>query len=111
MKNTQLRKFTVAASVVALFVVFILVSGSAQTEVKFVDAASYYKDAKCGVCHGKKAEKKFNTALKDEEMLEIVMKGKKGEKPPNMPGYESKGITAEQAKALIEYMKGLKAAP
>ena len=110
MENT-LRKFAVAASVVTLFVVFILVTGSAQTDVKYVDAASYYKDAKCLVCHGPKADKKFNTELKDEELVEIVLKGKKVEKPPHMPGYESKGVTAEQAKALVDYMKGLKAAP
>lgn len=111
MKNTHLRKFAVAASVVTLFVVFILVSGSAQTEVKFVDAASYYKDGKCMVCHGPKADKKFNTELKDEELVEAVLKGKKVEKPPNMPAYEPKGITADQAKALVDYMKGLKTAP
>jgi len=111
MKNTQLRKLIVASSVVTLFVVFLLVSGAAQTEVKFVDAASYYKDGKCVVCHGPKADKKFNNELKDEELLEIVLKGKKAEKPPNMPAYEPKGITAEQAKALIDYMKGLKVAP
>ena len=111
MKNTQLRRLIVASSVVTLIVVFALVSGAAQTEVKYVDAASYYKDAKCTVCHGPKAEKKFNTELKDEEMVEIVLKGKKVEKPPHMPSYEAKGITAEQAKALIDYMKGLKAAP
>jgi mono/diheme cytochrome c family protein len=111
MKNTHLRKFAVGASVVTLFAVLVLVSGSAKTEVKYVNAASYYKDAKCVVCHGPKAAKKFNTELKDEELVEIVLKGKKVAKPPHMPGYESKGVTAEQAKALIDYMKGLKAAP
>jgi mono/diheme cytochrome c family protein len=111
MKNTHMRKFAVATSVVTLFVVLALVSGSAQTDVKYVDAASYYKDAKCVVCHGAKAEKKFNTELKDEELIEIVMKGKKVEKPPHMPAYEAKGITAEQAKAMVDYMKGLKTAP
>jgi len=88
---------------------FFLVSSAAQTETpKFTDAASYYKDAKCVVCHGPKAEKKFNTELKDEEMVEIVLKGKKPEKPPNMPAYEAKGLTAEQAKAMVDYMKSLK---
>jgi hypothetical protein len=32
----------------------------------------------------------------------------KGEKPPSMPAYESKGINADQAKALLDYMKSLK---
>jgi hypothetical protein len=39
------------------------------------------------------------------------LKGKKAEKPPHMPAYESKGVTAEQAKALVDYMKQLKATP
>ena len=41
-------------------------------------------------------------------MIEIVMKGKKPEKPPNMPAYADKGITVEQAKALVAQMKQLK---
>ncbi len=43
-----------------------------------------------------------------EEQVEAIMKGKKGEKPPFMPGFESKGVTAEQALALAEYMKALR---
>jgi len=39
------------------------------------------------------------------------MKGKKPEKPPNMPAYEEKGVTAEQAKALVAHVKQLKSAP
>jgi hypothetical protein len=30
------------------------------------------------------------------------------EKPPNMPGFAEKGITADQAKALVAHMKSLK---
>jgi hypothetical protein len=37
-----------------------------------------------------------------------VLKGKKAEKPPNMPGYEEKGIIEDQAKALLAYMKSIK---
>ena len=103
-KNTLIGFLTV----LALAVVF-LVSGVAQTEnAKFTDAASYYKDGKCAVCHGQKAEKKFNAELSDEDLVQIILKGKKPEKPPNMPAYETKGITAEQAKALADYMKELK---
>jgi hypothetical protein len=36
------------------------------------------------------------------------MKGKKAEKPPNMPAFEEKGVTADQAKALLDYMKSIK---
>ena len=71
------------------------------------DAAATYK-SKCIACHGAKAEKKFDAAKSDEEHLQIILKGKKAEKPPNMPGYAEKGITEDQAKALLEFMKSLR---
>ena len=71
------------------------------------DAAKTYK-GKCVACHGPKAEKKFDTAKSDEEHLQIILKGKKAEKPPNMPAYETKGVTPDQAKALLDYMKSLR---
>jgi cytochrome c5 len=63
------------------------------------------------MCHGKKAEKKFDASLSDDQLVEIVLKGKKAEKPPHMPGYAEKGVSPEQAKALVDHMKQLKAAP
>jgi mono/diheme cytochrome c family protein len=72
------------------------------------DPQAFYK-AKCVACHGQKAEKKFDTAMAEDQMVEAIMKGKKAEKPPNMPGFETKGVTADQAKALVAYMKQLKA--
>jgi hypothetical protein len=41
-------------------------------------------------------------------MVDTILKGKKVEKPPNMPAFEEKGITGDQAKALIAYMKSIK---
>ena len=108
MKTAYLKRIGVAIVVVTMLALVFLVSGAAQTEVKFTDSASYYKDAKCVVCHGQKAEKKFNADLKEEELVEIVLKGKKPEKPPNMPAYEAKGLTADQAKGMVDYMKSLK---
>ena len=112
MKIAYLKRIGTAVTFATLMALVFLVSGAAQTEaVKFADSASYYKDAKCVVCHGQKAEKKFNADLKDEELVAIVLKGKKPEKPPNMPSYEAKGITEDQAKAMVAYMKQLKSAP
>jgi mono/diheme cytochrome c family protein len=107
MKIAYLKNVGAIAAVSVLALVF-LGSGAAQTDVKFADAASFYKDGKCVVCHGQKAEKKFDSAKKDEELTETILKGKKPEKPPNMPAYEAKGITADQATALVAYMKSLK---
>src|SRR5215207_5245076 len=81
----------------------------AQGETQPSDPAAYYK-AKCVVCHGQKAEKKFDASLTEEQHLEAILKGKKPEKPPNMPAYGEKGVTPEQAKALLDYMKGLRSA-
>jgi mono/diheme cytochrome c family protein len=71
------------------------------------DAASLYK-AKCFACHGATADKKFDATKADDELLQIVLKGKKMEKPPNMPAYEEKGISADQAKILVAFMKSQK---
>jgi len=87
-----------------------LISVTAQGEVQASDPAAFYK-TKCVACHGQKAEKKFDSSLPDDQLIDIVMKGKKPEKPPNMPAYGDKGVTAEQAKALVDYMKQLKTAP
>jgi mono/diheme cytochrome c family protein len=82
---------------------------SAQGEAQPSDPAAYYK-AKCVVCHGPKAEKKFDASLTDEQYVDAILKGKKPEKPPNMPAYGEKGVTAEQAKALLDHMKQLRSA-
>jgi mono/diheme cytochrome c family protein len=88
--------------------VFLSVS-PAQSDVQPSDPAAYYK-AKCVACHGPKAEKKFDTTMTDELLLDAILKGKKPEKPPNMPAYGEKGVTAEQAKGLLDHMKQLKSA-
>ena len=68
------------------------------------DAAALFK-SKCVACHGATAEKKFDATKADDVLIETVLKGRKMEKPPNMPAYEEKGITADQAKALVAFMK------
>lgn len=68
--------------------------------------ASYKKN--CMACHGPMALKLYDPELPMEEQVEAILKGKKGQKPPPMPAYETKGINAEQALALAEYMKALR---
>ena len=104
------RKIVISAVGTTLFAAGLLISATAQGEVQPTDAAAFYK-TKCVACHGPKAEKKFDASLPAEQLTEIVMKGKKPEKPPNMPAYGEKGVTAEQAKTLVEHMKQLKATP
>ena len=100
----------VAGTATLALVLGMLVAASAQGEVQPSDTAAYYT-GKCVMCHGKKAEKKFDPSLTDDQLVEAVLKGKKAEKPPHMPAYADKGVNAEQAKALVDHMKQLKAAP
>ena len=102
-------KMIMLATVAAMLVTgFALISAAARAgnEQDF-DAAATFK-AKCVACHGPAAEKKFDATLADDDLVQIVLKGKKGEKPPFMPAYGEKGITEEQAKALVAHMKSLK---
>jgi mono/diheme cytochrome c family protein len=73
------------------------------------DAATIFK-AKCAMCHGQKAEKFYDAAMPEADQVTAILKGKKGEKPPYMPAFETKGITEDDAKALAAYMKDLKTA-
>ena len=71
------------------------------------DPAVTYK-AKCAMCHSPKAEKAYDPAMPLDQQVEAILKGKKAEKPPHMPAFEPKGMTADEAKALAEYMQGLR---
>lgn len=102
-------KLMILTTVVAMLVAgFALISAAARAgnEQDF-DAAATFK-GKCVACHGATAEKKFDATVADADLVQIVLKGKKGEKPPFMPAYEEKGITEEQAKALVAHMKSLR---
>lgn len=106
---TKLKALTGALTFALVLGTLILVPAGTE-EVKPSDTAAYYK-GKCVMCHGKKAEKKFDSSMTDDQLVEIVLKGKKVEKPPHMPAYSEKGVTADQAKALVAVMKQLKATP
>src|SRR5688500_17889836 len=96
-------------TVVAMLVsAFAPISAAARVhQAQDPDAAPFYI-ATFQVCHGAAAEKKFDATLADADLVQIVLNGKKGEKPPFMPGYAEKGVTEEQAKALVALMKSLK---
>jgi mono/diheme cytochrome c family protein len=101
-------KMMMLATVAAMLVAgFALISAGARANQEQFDAAATFK-AKCVACHGAAAEKKFDVAIPDADLVQIVLNGKKPEKPPNMPAYGEKGITEDQAKALVAHMKSLK---
>lgn len=104
--RTNLMKLF-AVALAALLAAIVLRPASAHTGavVGDFDAAAVYK-AKCVACHGKQAEKKFDGTKADGALAEVVLKGKDA-KPLKMPAYEAKGVTAEQAGALVAHMRSL----
>jgi mono/diheme cytochrome c family protein len=104
---SNLSKFATGMAATIVFAAALFITVRAHPGAQS-DPAAYYK-TKCVACHGKKAEKKFDSTLSDEQLIDIVLKGKKAAKPPHMPGYGDKGVSSEQAKALVDHMKHLKA--
>lgn len=100
----------IAIGLVALPLAGILLASTAarssSAAVQDFDAATTFK-AKCAMCHGQTAEKKFDATKADDVLEATILKGK-DDVTPKMPAYEAKGITSEQAKALAAYMKSLK---
>src|SRR5512132_1266413 len=106
MMISRFTKPALIAGGAILAAIVMIVSAGARTTTQ-EDPAALYK-SKCAACHGASAEKKFDATKADDELIQTVLKGRKMEKPPNMPGYEEKGLTAEQAKALVTFMKSPK---
>ena len=100
-----MKRIAAALFGIALVATVLLISVPARTTSD--DDAALFK-SKCAMCHGATAEKKVDKTKADDELIQTVLKGKKPEKPPNMPAFEERGITADQAKALVGYMKSLK---
>ena len=105
----RVKNIAITLTAIFLFGVIFYSLALAQGEAQPSDPAAFYK-AKCVACHGPKAEKKFDATLTDEQYVDAILKGKKPEKPPNMPAYGEKGVTADQAKALLDHMKQLRSA-
>ena len=100
-----MKKIAAALIGIPLVAAALLISVPARTSDD--DTAALY-NTKCKMCHGATAEKKIDKTKADDALIPIVLEGKTMEKPPNMPAFKEKGITADQAKALVGYMKSLK---
>ena len=103
-----LKKISISLVILPLLGVMMLNTATPETRAagEDFDAAGTFK-AKCAMCHGQKAEKKYDATKADDVLEAIILKGNDAV-TPKMPGYEAKGITAEQAKALNAYMKSLR---
>jgi cytochrome c6 len=83
-----------------------MISGVAVAE----DGAAVYK-TKCAMCHGAAGEGKVGPALKDvklsdAQIADLLTKGEAGKKAPHAKPVN--GLSADQAKAVAEFVKGLK---
>jgi mono/diheme cytochrome c family protein len=107
MKTNLIKLLTIAVFGAAIFAIPAFKNNLTRVAAQTDDPATVYK-AKCAMCHSPKAEKSYDPAVPVEDQVNAILKGKKAEKPPNMPGFEAKGMTADQAKALAEYMKSLR---
>jgi len=105
MINKMQNLIVLIPAVILVAVLFVFSPGAGASAQD--DTAGLYK-SKCTACHGASAEKKFDANKSEDELIQVTLKGKKAEKPPNMPAFEEKGISADQAKALVEFMKSLK---
>lgn len=108
MKTNKIKLFAIIffASPLLLLAIFKTTPAKVAAVVTDDPAATY--KAKCAMCHTPTASKFFDPARTDEEHVQSILKGKKGEKPPYMPAWETKGITEDDAKALAAYMRQLK---
>ncbi|MEO8648985.1 MAG: cytochrome c [Acidobacteriota bacterium] len=107
--NIKIIKLTSVAAM-AVGTVWITLAGGTPaltTVAQADDVAAVYK-TKCALCHTPKADKFYDPAKTEDEHVQIVLKGKKGEKPPYMPGFGEKGMKEEEAKALVQYMQSLR---
>jgi len=107
MKTNFIKLLTITIFALTAFAIMNLSANTTRVLAGDDDAATVYK-TKCAACHSPKAEKFYDPAAPIDDQVNIILKGKKGEKPPFMPGFEAKGMTAEQAKTLAEYMKALR---
>lgn len=109
MKTSTLKLIAIALFLATVFVFTIFKSEPVRgAAVPPDDPAAEFK-AKCAACHTATASKFYDPAKSDEEHVQTILKGKKGEKPPFMPGFEAKGMTEDGAKSLAAYMKSLRA--
>jgi len=108
MTRNRIKILSIAALVLPLLALVVFTNKPVKAVSSVVDDPATVYKAKCAMCHTPKAEKFYDPSRPEEEQVQAILKGKKGEKPPYMPAFEEKGITEDGAKALVTYMKTLK---
>ena len=109
MTLNQVKLIAIVLFVVAVAAVTVFRTTPVTVQAAAVadDTATVFK-TKWRMCHTRRRRKFYDPAKSEDEHIDTVMKGKKGEKPPFMPGFEAKGMTRDDAKTLVEYMQSLR---
>lgn len=94
---------------IVLFVIFTLALSIAVPAFA-ADGAATYK-AKCAGCHGPEGQGKVGPAVKGtslsaEQITDLLTKGEDAKKAPHKKAIT--GVSADDAKAIADYVKGLK---
>ena len=94
---------------IVLFVIFTLALSIAVPAFA-ADGPATYK-AKCGACHGPEGQGKVGpavkgTALTADQITDLIVKGEDAKKAPHKKAMA--GVTADDAKAVADYVKTLK---
>ena len=94
---------------IVLFVIFTLALSIAVPAFA-ADGAATYK-AKCAACHGPEGQGKVGpavkgTALTADQITDLIVKGEDAKKAPHKKAMA--GVTADDAKAVADYVKTLK---
>lgn len=98
-------KLPIVLVVLALCVFFILFQTTFAQ-----DGGAVYK-MKCAACHGAEGQGKIGPALKgtsltQDQIVAVLTKGDEAKKPPHKKPVN--GLSADDAKAVATYVKGLK---
>ena len=107
MIRNRIKVLSIATLVLPLLAIVVFTNKPVKAVSSLVDDPATVYKAKCAMCHSPKAEKFFDASKADDALASVVMKGSPTSKPP-MPGYEAKGMKAEEATALVSLMKSLK---
>ncbi|HRI04509.1 MAG TPA: cytochrome c [Pyrinomonadaceae bacterium] len=110
MNTNRMKLVAIIFFALPLLMLAVLKVTPTTTAAKAADEPAVVYKAKCAACHTPGATKFYDPAKPDAEHVQIILKGKKGEKPPYMPGFAEKGMTETEATALAAYMKALRTA-
>ena len=110
MNSNRIKMIAIIFFAFPLLILSIATATPGRVEARATDDPAAAYKTKCAACHTATASKFFDPAKADDELVQVTLKGRKGEKPPFMPSFEAKGMTADEALSLITYMKGLRKA-